>query len=205
LPLAEEADEEVALELAVKDLREEVQVADEGRLQDDWDVAGIEELDGVGESLSTSALAVQLKFDTEALEIDDDEDDEDCGEQIAYIRRVLPIESLLQGVELVRLGQQEVEESNDGALELSALLRADGDGRETLPEDDFTDVGGNEEGDAAAKTVALLEELIEEDNDDAGQGELEDDDDAVDHADFVDGTVHAREKVSESLTDGDND
>lgn len=139
------------------------------------------------------------------LEIDDDEDDEDCGEQIAYIRRVLPIESLLQGVELVRLGQQEVEESNDGALELSALLRADGDGRETLPEDDFTDVGGNEEGDAAAKTVALLEELIEEDNDDAGQGELEDDDDAVDHADFVDGTVHAREKVSESLTDGDND
>jgi len=67
LPLAEEADEEVALELAVKDLREEVQVADEGRLQDDWDVAGIEELDGVGESLSTSALAVQLKFDTEAL------------------------------------------------------------------------------------------------------------------------------------------
>ena len=67
MPPSEEANEEVALELAVQDLREEVQVAHKGGLQDDWDVAGVEELDGVRESLSTSALAVELKLDTEAL------------------------------------------------------------------------------------------------------------------------------------------
>ena len=69
LPPAEEANEEVPLELAVKDLGEEVEVADEGRLQDDRDVAGVEELDRVWESLSTGALAVQLKLDAEALRV----------------------------------------------------------------------------------------------------------------------------------------
>ena len=46
LPLSEEADEEVALELAVEHLGEEVEVGDEGGLEDDWNVGGVEELDG---------------------------------------------------------------------------------------------------------------------------------------------------------------
>ena len=67
LPLAEEANEEVALELAVKHLRQEVKVADESCLKDDRDVAGVEKLDGVGVSLTTSALVLEREFDTEAL------------------------------------------------------------------------------------------------------------------------------------------
>ena len=67
LPLAQEAHEEVAAELAMQDLREEVEVRSEGRLQDDWDVGGVEELDWVGVGLATNSLVFQLKLSTEAL------------------------------------------------------------------------------------------------------------------------------------------
>ena len=69
MPLADEANEEVALELAVKDLGKEVQVADEGGLEDDRDVAGIEQLDRIGIGLSSGALALKLKLDSEALKL----------------------------------------------------------------------------------------------------------------------------------------
>jgi hypothetical protein len=67
LPLAQEANEEVALELAVKNLGEEVQVGDDSGLEDDGDVRGIEQLDGVRVRLASLALALELKFNAEAL------------------------------------------------------------------------------------------------------------------------------------------
>jgi len=67
LPLAQEANEEVALELAVKNLGKEVQVGDDSGLEDDGDVGGIEELDGVRVGLASLALALELEFNTEAL------------------------------------------------------------------------------------------------------------------------------------------
>ena len=67
LPLADEADEDVALELTVKNLGKEVQVGDEGSLEDNWDVRGIEQLDWVGVGLTTGAFALECKFNTEAL------------------------------------------------------------------------------------------------------------------------------------------
>ena len=62
------------------------------------------------------------------LEVNDDQDDNDGGYQVGNVRSVLPIEGLLDGVKLVLLGQEEVEKGDDGSLELSTLLRADGDG-----------------------------------------------------------------------------
>ena len=67
LPLSKETNEEVALEFAVEDLREEVQVGDEGSLEDDWDVRGVEQLDWVWVGLTSDSLVLELKFDTEAL------------------------------------------------------------------------------------------------------------------------------------------
>ena len=64
------------------------------------------------------------------LEVDDDQDGDYGGDQLRNIRRVLAIEGLLKGVDFVLLGAQEVEQSNDGTLELGSLLRADRDGRE---------------------------------------------------------------------------
>ena len=69
LPLSEEAHEEVTLELAVENLGEEVQVGDEGGLEDDWDVGGVEKLDWewLGEATDLSVLESQLN--TESLNI----------------------------------------------------------------------------------------------------------------------------------------
>lgn len=72
----------------------------------------------------------------------------------------MTVEGLLEGENFVLLGQEEVEESDDGTLELSSLLSANGDWGERFPEDDLTDVGGDEKGDTATKTVALLKEFI---------------------------------------------
>ena len=66
-PLAKETDEEVALELAVENLRQEVQVGDESSLQNDWDVGGVEQLDWVRVGLTSLSLALQCQFDSEAL------------------------------------------------------------------------------------------------------------------------------------------
>ena len=117
----------------------------------------------------------------------------------------MPVEGLLERVDLVLLGAQEVEESDDGSFELGTLLSADRDWGERFPQDDLTDVGGDEEGDTTANTVALLEEFVKKDDDDSGKRELEDDKGASDGSDLVDGAVHSGEEVSESLTHGDDD
>ena len=67
LPLSNEANEEVASELAMQDLRKEVEVRYEGCLQDDRDIGGVEQLDRVGVSLSSNALILQMKLNSEAL------------------------------------------------------------------------------------------------------------------------------------------
>ena len=66
LPLAEEADKEVALELAMQHLGQEVQVGHEGGLQDDGDVRGVEQLDWewLGDATHLSILESQLNTES---------------------------------------------------------------------------------------------------------------------------------------------
>lgn len=72
LPFSEERDEDVALELAVKNLREEVQVGDEGRLQNYGDIAGVEQLNGVRSFVATNSAGSNSQFDAETLEVNND-------------------------------------------------------------------------------------------------------------------------------------
>jgi hypothetical protein len=67
LPLAEEANDEVASELTSQDLGEEVDVRHEGSLQDDWDVRGVEQLDWVWLLEASHLSAGKAEFDTESL------------------------------------------------------------------------------------------------------------------------------------------
>jgi len=67
LPFSEEAHENVSLELTVKHLGEEVEVGDEGGLEDNGDVRGVEELDGVGSLVATDTSGGQLELNTETL------------------------------------------------------------------------------------------------------------------------------------------
>mmetsp|Transcript_14671 Transcript_14671/g.32200 ORF Transcript_14671/g.32200 Transcript_14671/m.32200 type:complete len:216 (+) Transcript_14671:50-697(+) len=56
LPLAQKVDEHVGLEALVEELREEVEVGDERGLQDDGDVGGVEQLDGIRAHLPSDLL-----------------------------------------------------------------------------------------------------------------------------------------------------
>ena len=68
-----------------------------------------------------------------------------------------------------------------GVLELGV----DGGRGEALPDDRLADVGGDEEGDAGAEAVALLEQLVQEEDDEAGHKQLDDDQEAHAGADVA--------------------
>ena len=68
LPLAEEADDEVGAKALVQQLGDEVQVGDQGGLQDDGHVAGVEQLDGVGALRPAPLLAAHRQVHPEALQ-----------------------------------------------------------------------------------------------------------------------------------------
>jgi len=167
-----QVDEEVAGELGGEHLRDDVEVGDKGGLEDDGDVAGVEELDWVAGGLATEAGGLDGQVDAEALEVDDDAEDEDGGEQVGEVGQVLAVEGFFEGADFVVAGGEEVEEGDDGAFELCAAAGVDGGGREGFPDDGLADVGGDEEGDARAEAVAFLEELVEEEHDQAGDEQL---------------------------------
>ena len=53
-----------------------------------------------------------------------------------------------------------MEEGDDGALEFGAAAGVDCGRGERLPDDGLADVGRDEEGDAGAEAVALLQQLV---------------------------------------------
>mmetsp|Transcript_44817 Transcript_44817/g.142710 ORF Transcript_44817/g.142710 Transcript_44817/m.142710 type:complete len:313 (-) Transcript_44817:240-1178(-) len=205
LPTAEELHEEVAAVALVEELGDEVEVRHEGGLEDDGHVGRVEQLDGVRLLHAAAALGADGEVHAEALEVDHDEEHEDGGQEVGAVGQVLAVEGLLEGAGLVRAGKEQMEEGDDGALELRPTPLVDGGGGERLPDDVLADVGGDEEGDTGAETVALLEELVEADDNDAGHEELEDDENRVASTELADVAVHARDHVRDGLTNGDED
>lgn len=178
-PDAQQVDQEVAGELGGQHLRDDVQVRNQSRLQDDRDVRGVEQLDWVGRGLSTVASRLDGKVDAEALEydlaktarrvhrtvayleVDDDGKDEHGGEEVHQVGQVLAVEGFAQRSHLIVTSGQEMEEGNDATFELSATASVDRCWTERFPDDCLADVGGNEQRNARAETVALLEQLVE--------------------------------------------
>lgn len=68
LPLAKKRDDEVASELPGENLGKEVDIGDEGALEDDGNVGGVEELNWVWLSESSHLSAAQTQFDSESLQ-----------------------------------------------------------------------------------------------------------------------------------------
>ena len=86
------------------------------------------------------------------MEVYDDPEDENCGHEVHDVGEVLPVECLAQGPDLVLSGGEQVEEGDDGALELGTAPSVDRGGREALPDDGLADVGGDEQRYSRAKT-----------------------------------------------------
>ncbi len=68
LPAAQQLHDEVAAIALVEQLRDEVQVGDEGRLKNDGHVGRVEQLDGVGALLAACFLVPHRQVDAETLQ-----------------------------------------------------------------------------------------------------------------------------------------
>merc|ERR1719506_2398883 len=203
LPLAQQIDEHVRLEALVQKLREEVRVRDEGRLQDHRRVRGVEQLDGVRVLRAAHLRAAHGQVNPEALEVDDNEEYQQCREQVGEIRRVPAVERFFQGRNLVRPRDEQVEEGNDRTLELAAFRALDHGRRKSAPHHRLADRGRDEEGDRRAEPVPLLEKFVEHDDDHAGEEELDDNQDRVSRAELFEVAVHTGHNVRDCLDDGD--
>eukprot|EP00963_Diacronema_lutheri_P014065 scaffold2858_cov659-Pavlova_lutheri.AAC.36 len=157
LPTAQQLDEEVPLVPLPQELRNEVQ------------------LDGIHPLLTAGPLGTDREVHAEALEVDDDQEDHHGRQEVGDVGKVLPVERLLERPQLVVAGDQQVKQGDDGAFELNPPSGVNGGGTEGLPDDVLADVGGNEERDARAQAVPLLQEFVQADDDDAGHDELQHD------------------------------
>lgn len=125
------------------------------------------------------------------LEVDDDHSNDHSSDQVEKVWSVLSVECLLESVELVWLGQKEMEKCNNGTLKFSSLIGSNGDWGERFPEDQFADVGSNEKRDTRSETVTLLEEFIEHKDHESSKEKLSNDQERVDETKFTDWTVHS--------------
>lgn len=203
LPLSEKTDQDVGRGTVVQKLGDEVQVGNKSRLKDDRHVGCVEKLDGVVSLLSTVLLVLDRKIDTPSLEVDDNDEDQNSSQKVGQVRKILTVESLFKSLDLVRTGDEKVEESNDSSFELGTSTSVDGGRTEGLPDDGFTNVGGDEDGDTRSKTVSLLQELVEGKNNQSGAEKLEDDQNGITGTDRSKISVHSTGNVSNGFTESD--
>lgn len=145
--------------------------------------------------LPAEVLVLEGQLDLEALDVDDDEEDEDRRGEVRQVREALAEERLLERLELVGAREEHVEERDDSALELRALAEVERRRREAAPEDGLADVRRDEEVDAAAEAVALGEQVVHREDHDARKEELADEEEGRRCPEVARVAVHAREHV----------
>lgn len=202
LPDSDHLNQKVVAEARVEHLTDEEDVGGKSRLEHDGHVGGVEETDGVRTAHTTLARGLDGDLDAETLEVDDGAEDGNGGDQVHDVGQVLAVEGLLEGKLLVGPGDQKVDKGDDGTLELGTSASVDGGRRESLPDDRLADVGSDEEGDTAAETVALLEELIEENDDQSGGKKLDNEENADTGAKVRGLAVETGQDVNAGLAEG---
>jgi hypothetical protein len=98
-----------------------------------------------------------------------------------------------------------VEQGNDGTLELRATASVNGGGGERLPDNGLADVGSNEQRDTATKTVALLEELIQQNDDKTSNNQLDDQENTDTGTQVTGLAVETSQDVDTGLAEGKDD
>lgn len=185
-------------------MRNEEDVRGQSALEHNGHVGSVEQLDGVRTSLSSHLGRLDRNLDSESLQVNDDGKDGNGREEVHDVGKSFSVESLLERSRLVVPSEKEVEEGNDGSLELGSSTSVDGVGREGFPDDVFANVGSNEKGDTRPETVALGEELIEEDDDERGGDELQDQEEADTGTEGAGRAVESSEDVDGSLSKSDD-
>lgn len=116
-------------------------------MQHDWHVGGVEELDGIGSTLSTELVRFYRDLNPESLEVDDGGKNDGGGNEIHDVWKASAPEGFAEGATLVIPGEEEMEEGNKSTLKFWSTAGVDRGGRECFPNDGLADVGSNEERD----------------------------------------------------------
>jgi hypothetical protein len=106
--------------------------------------------------LSTVLLVLDCKIDFPSLKVDNNEKDEDCGQQVCQVGKILTVEGLFECLNLVLSGDNEMKEGNDGSFKLGSTSRHDCSWRKGCPRDIFTHIGGHKQINARTQTIAFL-------------------------------------------------
>ena len=171
-PLADEFDEGRVRRLIVEHLGNEVDVRNEGSLEDDGHVGCIEQFDGVGTFHSTRFLKFDGQVDPPPLHVNAGDEDETRCHQAGEIWKVLTQQRLAECLELIPPHEDEVEEGEAGSLEFGPPPGIDGDRAESLPYDGLADVRCDEETDPRPQSISLLEHLVQHEQYPASGGQL---------------------------------
>lgn len=94
------------------------------------------------------------------LEVNDNQEDGDRGQQISAVGQVVPVESLLQSSHFVAALHQQLEEGDDSSFKLGTLGSRNGVRAEGFPDNVLTNIGSNEQGDTRPQSISLLEHFI---------------------------------------------
>lgn len=205
LPGTDELDKEIVAESREQHLADEEDVGRQSRLQHDRHVGGVEQANGVRPAHTTLARRLEGNFDAEALKVNDGAEDSDGGQKVQDVRAALAIESLAKSELLVRPSDEQVNERDDGTLEFGTTTGVNGAWGESLPYDVFADVGRDKERDTTSQSIALLEELVEQDDDQSSGEELNDKQDTDTGTEIGRLAVEAGQYVGASLAKGQDD
>jgi len=203
LPLPEKTNQDIGRGTVVQKLGDEVQVGNKGRLKDDRHVRGVEELDRVVSLLSAVLLVLDRKIDTPSLEVNDNDEDQNSSQKVGQVGKILTVKSLSKGLDLVGTSDEKVEEGDDSSFEFGTTTSVDSGGTESLPDDSFTNVGGDENRDTGSKTVSLLQELVESKDNQSRAEKLEDDQNGITGTDGAKISIHSTGNVSDGFTKSD--
>lgn len=174
LPGADELDECGLVEAFVQDLRDLVKLGDDHGLQDDADGGGEEELYVDHVHVTRVLLADELDVGRQVLQVHQHQEHEECPEQLRQVEAVLASEGLHDRLPYRVLCEQEVDQRDEGALELHPELRGHRHWAEGEPEDRLGGVGDDEQGNSRAESISFAEEIVKQDDDDSCAHQLRD-------------------------------
>ena len=200
-PLAEQTDEEAAVPATREHLGDDHQVGHQRGDDDDGRVRRVEQLDRVDALLAAVLRVLDRQLHAEALEVHHHEEHDHRREQVRDVRQTGAVERVAQRADLVLARDQQVEQRDDRALELLAATVVHRHRRERAPHHRLADVRRDEQRDARAQTVALLQQLVQQQHDDARERQLHHDQRAREPAQLARRTVHARHHVHERRRD----
>ena len=204
-PGANELDKQIVGEASIEHLADHEDVGRECGLQHDGHIGGVEESDGIRAAHAALARGLDRNFDAEALEIDDGRKYGEGRQQIHDVREMLSVEGFAESAGLVGPGHQEVEKSNNCALEFFTTTGVNGRRGESLPYNGLADVCRDEEGDSRSQSVSLLQQFVKQDDHETSKNKLDNQEKTDASTKIARLAIETSEHENAGLTEGEDD